>query len=102
MERPTEVRTEASSTRARLLALGLVLLAALAVFWPVLDNELVYDDLAIVTRNPRAASCSWKSSARSFGARATTDAPVVWISQACWWALSRVMPGMTRHSAIST
>lgn len=38
---------------------------------------------SMVTRRPRAASCSWKCSARSFGARATTEAPVVWISQAC-------------------
>lgn len=56
MESPSDVRTEFASARTRSLALVCVLLAALAVFWPVLDNELVYDDLAIVTRNPRIAS----------------------------------------------
>lgn len=56
MERPQDVSNEVPNARARLLALACVVLATFAVFWPVLGNELVYDDLAIVTRNPRIAS----------------------------------------------
>lgn len=40
-----------TSRRTTLLALLAVLVAAVVVFWPILDNELVYDDAATVSRN---------------------------------------------------